>query len=315
MMLEEGEDITDMRDWANPDEDGSRRRRRRRRRWILTSSMIAVALIIAVAIRTSRNKPKYEHVAPDREELFSFLKESMMNVREVVGRPIPTDDLLVVGSYQNKAFNWLADTPDLESIDHTRILQRFALACFYYATYQVKTKHNRDPGTWIDDGLWLSEAHECQWSGVVCSNEWHVLSIRLEHNKLSGRLPFELGLLWEHIKVLELSFNGLTMEGDDWDLFYHLPQLEKLSMSGNYVVSMTGLPSTLTACPKLRKLLLSETMMGGPLQNGVLKNLQKMSESLPFWMTWIDAWPYLYHIPFSILSLSSSRDGVQFLYR
>ena len=112
----------------------------------------------------------------------------------------------------------------------------------------------------------------------TATNEEQVQSISLEHNGLSGKLPLELGLLWEHLKVLELSFNDITMDGFDWDVFLYLPHLEKLAMSANHVVSDSGVPDQLLACKYLRKIVLSDNDISGPLENGVLDNMGKLSK-------------------------------------
>lgn len=277
--MEEGEMTPmDMRDSANPLEECDPRRRRR---CLVTGlSLCVVVLVIVIATVAGKNKamPKYASVSEENQKLYSLVEGSMVGVRMDIGKSIPSDDLLLIGSYQNKAFNWLAGTPDLEDIDHTRKLQRFALACFYYATYQSRTKYNHNPGPWDDESHWMSYEHECDWLGVVCKTDGRVQSISLEHNDLSGKLPLELGLLWESLKVLKLSFNGITMEGDDWNVFGYLPYLEKLALSANHVVSTTGVPEQLLECVYLRKLLLSDNMMSGPLENGVLGDMQKLSK-------------------------------------
>jgi len=273
MMMEEGEMAAmDMRDWANPVEECDPRRRRR---CIVTClSLVTVILVIVIATVAGKNKavPKYATVSEENMELYEIMKA------EMIAQDIPTDNLLLIGSYQNQAFNWLADAAYLDDYSHSRKIQRFAMACFFYATFEVNTKYNQNPGPWSDHSTWLTVEHECDWPGVICTTEEMVQSISLEHNNLSGKLPFELGLIWEHLKVLELSFNGITVEGDDWDVFTHLPHLEKLALSANHVVSSNGLPAQLLSCKYLRKLLLSDNMISGPLENGIVGDLQKLSK-------------------------------------
>lgn len=278
MLPEDGDGTdlrgTDMRDWANPVMEECDPRRRRRRCLITGLSVITVALIIVIATASGgKDKtPTYATVSEENTQHYTLVKSLY------IGHDMPSDDLLLIGSYQNKAFNWLVETPDLEDYAHDRKIQRFALACFYYATYQVKTEYNHNPSPWLEDIHWMSLEHECEWPGIVCTTEGKLQSISLERNRLSGRIPLELGMIWEHLKVLELSFNGITMEGSDWDVFYHLVHLEKLALSANHVVSPTGVPEQLLSCSRLRKLLLSENEISGPLGNGVLDDMHKLSK-------------------------------------
>ena len=260
-----------MRDWANPVEDCDPRRRRR---CIVTGlSVLVVVLVIVIATVAGKDgSPKYASVSEENMEYYEIIKSDM------VALDMPTDDLLRIGSYQNKALNWLMESPDIEDYPYEQKIQRFALACFYYATSEVNTERNRNPGPWSDHSLWLTDNHECEWSGVICKTGTTVQSISMEHNNLSGKIPIELGLIWENLKDLELSFNGITVEGDDWEVFTYFPHLEKIALSANYVVSPNGVPAQLKACKYLRKLLLSDNLISGPLDNGVLGDLQKLSK-------------------------------------
>jgi hypothetical protein len=281
MMLEEGEmsamRAMDMRDVANPMEECDPRRRRR---CIVTGiSLLVVILVIVTASVAGGGKngrsggdQSYDTINVANEDIYFTIQEAMENLN------IPTDDLLLIGSYRYKALEWLVKTPEAHAISPTRKLQRFALGCLFYNTNQVATKLNPNPGPWTDNtDVWMSDEHECDWPGVDCTTEEKVHSISLEHNGLSGKLPFELGLLWEHLKVLELSFNDITMEGFDWDVFLYLPHLQKLAMSANHVVSNSGVPDQLLACKKLREIVLSDNDISGPLENGVLDNMGKLT--------------------------------------
>lgn len=277
MMLPEDGDGSqmapmDIRDWANPVEECDPRRRRR---CIITgASLVTVILVIVIATLAGGNRrnPPYQTVTDENKEVYTLVKSLY------IGHELPYDDLLLTSGYQNKAFNWLASTPNLNDYPHERKIQRFALACFYYATNNVATEYNPNPRPWKDDTHWLSDKHECDWPGIICTTEGRIQSISLEHNDLSGRLPLELGMIWDDLKVLELSFNDITMVDDDWDVFYHLKKLEKLALSANHVISSTGIPSQLLRCWNLRKLLLSSNQLSGPLENGILKDMQKLSK-------------------------------------
>jgi hypothetical protein len=68
-------------------------------------------------------------------------------------------------SPQSLAVGWLASNHDLRAFSNSRIIQRYALATFYYAT--------EGETSWMEDEGWLSpEVHECQWySGLMEDGE------------------------------------------------------------------------------------------------------------------------------------------------
>ena len=191
---------------------------------------------------------------------------------------LPTDNLLLTKSYQYKAFDWLSENTNLEGYDDSRKLQRFAMACFYYSTFQVTTKHTPEPSPWVYQEYWLTDKHECDWTGIHCTASKRVHSISLEKNNLTGKLPLELTLLKDTLMGLDLSTNSIDMTIDDMNVFGMLPRLEKLLLDDNYLESRQGLPQSLQKCTDLRKLKLSYNLLEGPLDNGILNNLQKLSK-------------------------------------
>lgn len=252
----------------------------KRRRQVLYGGVGLVALILVIIISisvSSGNKDQqqepstYATVAEEKKELFAHVEESLSSLN------LPTDDLLLVGSYQYKAFDWLSENANLEHYDDYRKLQRFALACFYYATYQVATTQTPSPDPWVYDEYWITEKHECDWTGIHCTASKRIHSISLERNNLTGKLPVELALLAESLRGLDLSTNSLAMNLDDMDMFRHLPGLEKLLLDDNFLVSNNGLPTSLSLLTDLRKIRLSNNLLDGPLDNGVLQNLQKLT--------------------------------------
>jgi len=240
-------------------------------------AVIFIIIVIAVSASSSNKNtepqvPTYATIAEEKKELFALVEDSLLTLN------LPTDDLLLMGSYQYKAFDWLSENANLDGYDNNHKLQRFALACFYFATYQVATEHTSNPDPWVYQEYWLTDKHECDWAGVHCTAAKRIHSISLEKNNLSGKLPLELALLGDALKGLDLSTNSIAMNVDDMELFGHLPRLEKLLLDDNYLVSSTGLPHSLKTCTDLKKLRLSYNLLDGPLDNGVLNNLQKLSK-------------------------------------
>ena len=103
------------------------------------------------------------------------------------------------GSPQSRAYEWLLADPGLTSYSESRVLQRYALATFYYST---------SGDSWEDNSLWMSEEKECSWfsrtaSFPVCKSDEYV-TLELDFNNLDGTLPNELALL-NKLERVELS--------------------------------------------------------------------------------------------------------------
>jgi hypothetical protein len=167
---------------------------------------------------------------------------------------------------QRQAFYWLATDDELADFDHTETIQRYALAVFYYATNAKPTKRTEEPQPWVDAYQWLSETHACEWRGIDCNKQNHVQTITMDDNNLTGSLPQELALLAEQLTTLELSNNMVYMEGDMFDIFEPLVNLETLELDDNFMVSENGLPSQFKKLHKLEKLRMSYNLLEGQLE-------------------------------------------------
>jgi len=127
----------------------------------------------------------------------------------------------------------LAQQDPNDPIISTRLLQRYALAVFYYSTHG---------SNWISRKYWLTGLHECGWIFVICSDITNdgdpssaatgaesvaeedddysnyafrepglnlfdgrfVTGLSLYGQELHGTLPMEIALL-EHLQVLDLG--------------------------------------------------------------------------------------------------------------
>jgi hypothetical protein len=132
------------------------------------------------------------------------------------------------GTAQNYALRWLTDEdPATLAIDDDALLQRYALATFYFSTYVyaeiVDTQQNGggSEGGWTYGDYWMSEKGICMWFGVSCpahlkegEEEVHynensnVMRLNLTENNIRGVIPSELTAL-EDLVSLDLSNNML----------------------------------------------------------------------------------------------------------
>jgi hypothetical protein len=169
---------------------------------------------------------------------------------------------------QRKAFYWMATDGVLQGEDHGEFIQRYALACFYYATNAVAHKYDTSPDPWTDANLWLSNSHSCEWKGIICNQQQHAQGIKMERNNLSGGLPNELAFLAEKLIEIDLSNNNLHLEGDGFDVYETFEILETVLMDDNYMVSHTnGLPWQFKSMSNLKKMRVSYNLFAGELES------------------------------------------------
>lgn len=84
------------------------------------------------------------------------------------------------GSYQAQAIAWLEEDAFSRSLSSERIIQRYAAACIYFATYSVATELTvAEPNRWIDSTGWLEDVSECSWFGLSCNDNQEVENIVL----------------------------------------------------------------------------------------------------------------------------------------
>lgn len=180
---------------------------------------------------------------------------------------------------QKKAFYWLASQDGVMSMDHTQVMQRYTLATLYYSTNAVSTPYTENPRPWVNAHLWLSNAHACEWDGVVCNEKDHIEEINLERNNLTGKLPMELAIVASTLQTLDLTSNQIYMADDMYAVFEHLTELHTLLLDDNYLLYENGLPPQFKHMEKLKKMRLSYNLFSGELETDhkVLANLARLT--------------------------------------
>jgi Leucine rich repeat len=280
---------------------GTDYRRRRRNRLILCAGIVMGVLAIGsglfVAFGTGKGKNKgITDVQAEalRTELASAMTEQGLDPKR----------LTIATAYQSKAMEWLLTNEDILSYDTSQKLQRFVLACFYYATNGIITLYTPKASGWLDSTGWLTDISECDWKGVQCSEKKKVNAISLENNGLTGAIPKELIFLQDHITSLDLTTNLLYMSGPEFDVFKSLARLETLLLDDNYLLTTDGLPLSFTTLTSLKKLRLSYNLFGGTITAKMVKSWPKLTHleiesnflegSLPTTLGDLDQLVYLY---------------------
>ena len=130
-------------------------------------------------------------------------------------------------SPQSLALQWLKSPLNSDFEDDFRLIQRYALATFYYSTAGEG---------WGSNFLWLSSSDECIWystskSGTICDQDGKLRELDLQENKLFGSIPQEVVMLSESLQILCLTKNSLS--GTIPSLLHELSSLKQLDLSAN----------------------------------------------------------------------------------
>jgi len=244
-------------------------------------ALLAIVVVVTVSLTATKdnrssnslglttNGPRYPtpEVPPtvqqnNRNELGTFLIQIYDQLES------DWDVLSDEDSPQFKALHWLAGRDEYTSYDRAQQVQRYALACFYYATFFHAHDFLTAPTDWASQEEWITDAQECTWEGIACDSEGRVTGIILPKRALSGHLPIELAMI-SSLQELDLTSNFVYMEDDLHKLWLHLSNLKHLLMEDNFMVTTSGLPEEFTGLVSLEKLQLSYNLLQGELQGAV----------------------------------------------
>eukprot|EP00542_Grammatophora_oceanica_P008449 CAMPEP_0194054978 /NCGR_PEP_ID=MMETSP0009_2-20130614/55213_1 /TAXON_ID=210454 /ORGANISM="Grammatophora oceanica, Strain CCMP 410" /LENGTH=202 /DNA_ID=CAMNT_0038703715 /DNA_START=6 /DNA_END=614 /DNA_ORIENTATION=- len=170
-------------------------------------------------------------------------------------------------SAQSRALDWmLGDAYTLTLADNDRILQRFALAVFYFST--------NGPTSWLFENriAWLLPSTECEWGSelhnVGCNGDV-VTAIYLVDAGLEKNLPKEIGLL-SSLEYLQIFSNDL--EGalpSEIGLFHDMVWME---LGHNDLSGMV--PAEIVNLSNLFTLDLTDTNLSGSIPSELCVPLQ-----------------------------------------
>jgi hypothetical protein len=206
-----------------------------------------------------------------KEENSSKMSEIQDQVRYDALRQIILDSqftskttLDMPGTAQNYALRWLTDEDPANLLeDDDALLERYALATFYFSTYVYaeivdaeQANDNADSssnspddnniltGGWTYMDYWMSEKGICMWFGVSCAprikqgvQEVHynensnVLRLNLTYNNVRGVVPSELSAL-ENLISLDLGNNYL--QGKIPTVFANMKGLRKFMFNDSW---------------------------------------------------------------------------------
>jgi hypothetical protein len=134
-----------------------------RRRLIIGGAVGIVLLILVVVLAVTLGEKAEANLTPTQIE--AFLRSASQKGGGEFDNP---------SSHEYQALLWNQNNP---VSSEARVLQRYALVCIYYATYQMSNrwlqvnKAGDDLFPWSNSKGWLTYDNECDWFGVSCDGK------------------------------------------------------------------------------------------------------------------------------------------------
>jgi Leucine-rich repeat (LRR) protein len=231
--------------------------------------------------------PNADEVAANRIEFTGILQELY---RQLAINPVALTS--TTSTPQSKAISWISGSQSYSSTTQEQLLQRYALATFFFATYQRGNRFIRDPLPWTNAARWLSplvstssglsfdDGTECSWHGILCNESGQVTQIHLPNAALSGSMPVELALLRNSLTHIDLTNNYIMMDGDEGHrVLSFLTSVQSFLFDDNFLFSSSdgALPRQLANMTSLQRLSLSYNLLQGTLQAEVFAGLSQLT--------------------------------------
>ena len=172
-------------------------------------------------------------------------------------RTLHYDDTGLCAPVYTSFRHWLGTIPSHEGTDAecAPLSDRDVLEALYDATGGPDWTHNEN---------WMTDAPLGDWHGVEVDDQGRVVALEFVENRLTGRIPRELGGL---ASLQSLVLSGEQLTGHIPTELGSLASLRTLSLSWN---DLTGpIPPELGNLTNLRRLALHENDLTGPIPPGL----------------------------------------------
>ncbi|GAX11689.1 hypothetical protein FisN_7Lh057 [Fistulifera solaris] len=239
--------------------------------------MAVIGVAVYLGMQNSSSTPRNVGPLISSEEMDRYLRQAV-GANELENRD----------SYTSLAYRWMLQNPfslqEFRMRVEDRVLQRYALACLYYATYRVNNdwlRYNQglldaqpqDIFAWTESQGWLVYANECDWYGITCNQFGYVTSLDLGSNELTGEIPPQLQYLSHGLEFLNIEGNYA------YNVHPHflgkLTNLKYLYMKSSLFES-DGIPLVFAALTNLEEFDCSHTMFHGPLREDIFENMAQL---------------------------------------
>jgi hypothetical protein len=240
---------------------------------------LVLALILAVAIPTAIFAPKFGSSSAKSSPEVTLRFDTI--ARNIIEGGISTpEEIVTFGTPQHKAMQWIvSDDPAQMDPENHYLLQRYALAVFYYSTHgenmfqtaTVNLTETRNPAggdeetdprvgdivpladgetqvmgddlaaqpTWVNENGWMSGAGICSWYGIECHHRTGTSVFNTRYDGNNGVILFNM---------TENNVRGKFPK----EIFAALKDIRWLSLSGNGFFGTV--PSGVDGLDQLRKL-------------------------------------------------------------
>jgi Leucine-rich repeat (LRR) protein len=274
-----------------------------------------------------RKRPSTPEYAFNYNNTASAGVSEYVRIRDVIVSASPSSTMAIANenSTQSRALDWLY-VSDPSGLSDLRLVQRWVLASFYYAT---------DGDRWVINQGWMQPGEECDWYGVTCHNGM-IGRLELIQNRLIGDIVPEISTLksmyllslgndfdaseedknqfiiplpsflgdMTNLALLNLAGVGLTSTIPE-ELFTSWAQLESLFLNDN---DITGtLPKSIEHLRSIEVLWLGGNNLGGSIVSeiGQLASLRELSLESNFRANVIGKRGFITNIPAEIGQLTS----------
>jgi len=190
------------------------------------------------------------------------------------------------GTAQNLALRWMTDfDPAQLATDHAALLQRYALAVFYFSTYLNAELHDQKAsvsnkeGGWVQQDNWMTEKGICEWYGVTCpqrvqegtkisqyNENSDIVKLNLTDNNVVGTIPSEL-VAFENLISLDLGNNIIS--GTIPKALFGMKLLNELYLEGNDLVGT--IHTEIGSLVAIRDLFFGTNKLTGPIPSEIGK--------------------------------------------
>ena len=162
---------------------------RSRARWAASAIMVVILVGVSVLIATLFSAPNGRGSAEQQQQPKSLTIVEPENPRSIQSL-LPSYTIKSIeeeGSPQARAYGWLLGDPSWQDYSDKRIVQRFAMATFYFAT------NGHD---WVRDTGWLSyNVSECDWYHKFSSTDADTgMNLTVVFKQMAG-VSYELDML------------------------------------------------------------------------------------------------------------------------
>ncbi len=209
-------------------ESPSERRRMAKQCMTIKMAVVALLLLSVVLVSVGISKGK----KPKPKSPGKVLSKREQEIQDILVKITGEKTLTEPGTPQNLARNWiLADKQTLNSETNSEaIIQRYALASFYFATNGDSDKATWETNYWLKGPECGDDKHE-KWVGIDCNTEGEVRALALDAWGLSGTVPAEVGHLYK-LESLILK-NNPDLTGWIPTTLSHLADLRQLGLYNN----------------------------------------------------------------------------------